>query len=231
MTWLKAIIITAILILCLSVSLYSYDTLKISAELDSLNKQVKGFVDYELPSGFNDKTFELQLFPNVFSSEDSRYFKYRPEMLRRFRESKSWGGMQIDSVFIGNNKSKVEAEIDYTRAAFNLDEVENTRDKLIRVYFTTIIPGSGDRLSYTGGDYVLDGWFPFPAVFKDGEWYNPDYNSFAELVSDFYYYDVTIAIPANCVVAASCPEENAGQRNKGHRIYPVSYTHLRAHET
>ncbi|RKX21263.1 MAG: hypothetical protein DRP51_04510, partial [Candidatus Zixiibacteriota bacterium] len=43
----------------------AFDTLKVTAVLDTALKQVSGVVEYKLPSNRRLSTFEFQLFPNV----------------------------------------------------------------------------------------------------------------------------------------------------------------------
>ncbi len=185
-------------------SLYGsdFDTLKITASLDTLNKQVHGVVEYPVPPNIYLSELDFQLFPNVYSSKVTPYLINYPELRNRLIISKKWGGMKIDSLFIGDGDFSDSVTVDYTRGSVPLHGDYTGRP--VRIYFTTTVPEMGDRLSYSNDEYLLDGWFPSPAILrKDGLWYNPRYGMMAELVGNYYQYEVSFTAPSEYVIAAS----------------------------
>ncbi len=181
-----------------------FDTLKIDATLDTLGKSISGSVSYRLPSEPSIRTIEFQLFPNVYSYEQSPYLRNRVNIMGRMRASGRWGETIIDSVLLDGSNSTDFLNIEYTCGKLEPDDSIRLNGKTIDIYFKTVLPEIGDRLSYSNDDYLLDGWFPRPAILQeDGTWYNPDYGPFSELVGEFYYFDVNLKLPSNLIVAAS----------------------------
>ncbi|MCP4704304.1 MAG: M1 family metallopeptidase, partial [candidate division Zixibacteria bacterium] len=107
----------------------------------------------------------------------------------------------IDSILIDDKNIGTDYSIEYTKGVVALEESEKSNSAEIKLYFKTVLPESGDRLSYNGTNYLLNGWFPTPAVLNNnGEWYHPEYRRNAELVSDYFIYDVKFSAPPGFVV-------------------------------
>lgn len=184
----------------------SFDTLRVDATLDTLRKDITGSVTFVLPSSPAMSSFELQLFPNVYASEDSPYLRERKLLKGMLKNSKVWGEMLLDSVLLDGVNITNDVKVVYTKAVYQAVSPEKINGRSVKIYFLTRLPEQGDRLSTAGGTYYLDGWFPYPAVIRDdGSWYNPEYTSFAELVGDFYQYDVTMHLPRNLKIASAVP--------------------------
>jgi len=190
----------------------AFDTLEITARLDTLKKRITGTVEYRLPSEPKLTTFEFQLYPNLYSSEDSPYLKKNHQLLNRLRQTRSWGGMEIDSVLLDNENVFQMVQVNLTKGVLKPDNETSLNGKTISIYFKTYIPEFGDRLFYTGGEYMLGNWFPYPAIIrKDGSWYNPDYRAFAEPIGEYYHYEVDFSFPGNYIAAAPAESvENGG---------------------
>jgi hypothetical protein len=195
-------------------SLAAFDTLKVEASLDTLKKQIIGSMEYTLPASPRVTAFEFQMFPNVYASGNSPYLKAMPRLLRRFEKTNMWGEMIIDSVVLDRENVTVNVSTDYTRGRLVSDPSESLNGRTVRIFFRTVIPGLGNRLVYFGNDYTLDGWFPSPAILNgDGSWYNPYYGPFAELVGEYFYYDINLAVPGNLRVAAPAPASEVLERD------------------
>ncbi|MBN2227826.1 MAG: hypothetical protein JW763_10740 [candidate division Zixibacteria bacterium] len=191
------------------------DTLHVTAELDTLRKQVVGVMTYRLPDTPEIATFEFQLVPNMYAERNTPYLKSKPQLLNIFESTNEWGGMTIDSALLDGDNSTERVTVEYTKGGFQPQDKNRLNGRTVRLYFTTRIPRLGDRLSYFGEDYLLDGWFPFPALLRDdGSWYNPDYNANAELVGPFMHYDIHIAVPSGMIVAAPVPPESGDKQGE-----------------
>jgi len=179
----------------------AFDTLKVTAVLDTALKQVSGVVEYKLPSNRRLSTFEFQLFPNVYSSADTPYLKGKPGLRRRLIDSKKWGSMAVDSILVNGKNGIENCSVEYTRGILALDKNTNAQQSEIKLYFKTILPETGDRLSYLGSNFLLDGWFPTPAILNnDGEWYHPNYADNSELVGGYFIFDVIFSAPPDFAV-------------------------------
>ena len=208
MTLSKLIRITLI-IFCLAGTVSAFDTLKVEATLDTLRKEITGSVTYRLPSLPTMKAIEFQLFPNVYASEDSPYLKHAPNLLDNLRRSKKWGGLDIDSILLDKVNATSGLKVDYTRGRLVLPDSAGPAGRVVQIFFKTRIPELGDRLSYFRGNYLLDGWFPSPAILNnDGTWYNPTYSGFCELVGEYFQYEVNFAAPKGLVVVAALPPQS-----------------------
>ncbi len=179
----------------------AFDTLKVTAELDTTLKQVSGIVEYKLPTNPELPTFEFQLFPNVYFSADTPYLDDKSGLRDRLINSKKWGSMAIDSILLDDKNIGDNYSIEYTQGIVPLNAYHTRQPSEIKLYFKTIVPESGDRLSYLGSNYLLDGWFPTPAVLIENQkWYQPYYGRNSELVSDYFVYDVKVLVPSNLMV-------------------------------
>ncbi|UCD94093.1 MAG: hypothetical protein JSU69_10045 [Candidatus Zixiibacteriota bacterium] len=202
-----------VLLILVSGDAAAYDTLKVEASLDTLKKQIHGSVEYILPAAPEVTTFEFQMFPSVYSSESSPYLKAMPGLLRRYKETNTWGEMIIDSVLLDRENVTVDVSTDYTRGILTASS-GNLNGKNIKIFFKTVIPGSGNRLVCFGNDYTLDGWFPVPAIPEsDGRWYSPTYGPFAELVGDYFHYKISLIVPGNLKIAAPVPPSVVSDRD------------------
>lgn len=214
----KAVVLVLLLVMGQSLYGSDFDTLKITASLDTLNKQVHGYVEYPVPENPRLSRLEFQLFPNAYSGKDTPYLINYPELRNRLRISEKWGGMEIDSLFIGNEDFSDKVQVEYTRGALPVGS--NKAGKTVRIYFTTTVPEMGDRLSYNKDEYLLDGWFPNPAILReDGSWYNPRYGMMAELVGNYYHYEVSFTAPSKYVIAASTLEETIDTLEDGLSVH------------
>ena len=117
----------------------AYDTLKVTADLDTAMKQVSGFVEYRLPGNFKLTTFEFQLFPNAYSSADTPYLKGQSGLRDRLTSSKKWGRMVIDSILLNGTNIGANYSVDYTRGIIPLEEYQINRQTVIKLYFKTIL--------------------------------------------------------------------------------------------
>ncbi|PKK83537.1 MAG: hypothetical protein CVT49_07855 [candidate division Zixibacteria bacterium HGW-Zixibacteria-1] len=200
-------IIPAILLL-IAGNAFAFDTLRVDASLDTLRKDISGSVTFVLPMSPDLSSFELQLFPNVYASEDSPYLLEKKILREQLKSSGKWGEMVLDSILLDGNNITNGVTVEYTRAVYRSKTGKNINGGQVDVYFRTRLPERGDRLSTFGGNYFLDGWFPYPAIVQeDGSWYNPDYNSFAELVGNFYQYEINLRLPGNLKIASAVPPE------------------------
>ncbi len=196
----------------LASTVFGFDSLKIHASLDTLKKEIGGVVEYRLPSVPNLHTFEFQLFPNVYANEDSPYLRAKGQFLEHFLKNKKWAGMDIDSLLLDGINLSASLKIDYTKGILASPDTSNLGGRLVKIYFKTRIPEFGDRLSYYKDEYLIDGWFPCPALLRnDGTWYNPFYGPFCELVGEYFDYDLTLSVPANLVVAAPVPASKSAE--------------------
>jgi hypothetical protein len=190
-------------------SAFSFDTLKITAALDTAKKQVSGMTEFRLTTGWNLRSFDFQLFPNVYSGDDSPYLRTRSAFLERASKYKTWGGMDIDSIFVDGLDLTSELDVDYTMGRVALDGAGGDSSRKVQIYFKTRIPEFSDRLFYRNDEYLLDGWFPFPAALDSGGgWRNPHYGAFCELVGEYFQYDVDFSVPHDFIVAAPVPPYN-----------------------
>ncbi len=217
-----------LVILILSAGADGADTLFISARLDTLQKSVSGCLTVALPSSPPLTSFEFQLFPNVFATPETPYYSLESES-RRAGDSSLWGGMTIDSIYLNNINVSGDLEIDYTKGILKAPLNRVFNNGRLAIYFRTAIPRSGDRLSRDGWDYLLDGWFPAPALLNsDGTWYNPYYGPMTELAGDFYHYDIALEIPRGYVAAASSMP--SGTESGGDSLEILKYNFGPAHD-
>jgi hypothetical protein len=186
--------------------LRAFDTLRVTASLDNLKKEIIGVVTYHVQADSRSGTFEFQLFPQAYSSENTPYMQGSRGLSESFKRSKIWGGMDIDSVTVDGRNAGENLIIEYTRGIIRMPEISTGKDITIEIYFRTIIPERSDRLSYFKDEYLLDGWFPMPAILRDdGNWHNPYYGRFTELVGEYFIYDIILNLPKNMIAAAPSP--------------------------
>ena len=179
----------------------AYDTLKVTAVLDTALKQVSGVVEYQFPENLKLPIFEFQLYANVYSSADTPYLNGKSGLRGRLTNSKKWGSVTIDSILVDGENYGDNYYVEYTKGILSLEKYDFNRLPKIKLYFKTILPESGDRLSYFGSNYLLDGWFPTPAILKNNaEWYHPYYADNSEPFSDYFIYDVIFSAPSNIKV-------------------------------
>lgn len=187
-------------------ALFPLDTLRIDATLDTVFHQVIGSADYKIPIEPASGTIEFQLFPNVYASDSTPYIRKSPFALRRNPGENQHGGMIIDSILLNGMNTTTNLKIDYTRGIIALPKGQRVAGGDIKIFFRTVIPSQGDRLTYRGKEYLLDGWYPSPArLLPDESWYNPYYGGFSELVGDYYYFDVSLKLPTGYDAAAAAP--------------------------
>jgi len=161
-------------------------------------------MEYRLPPEPILTSFESQMFPKVYSSENTEYLKFRPQMLFDFNNTNTWGGMLIDSVLLDNSNLIQHFNYKYTKGWLIPEDNGPINGKTVKVYFKTYLPRDGDRLSFTDDEYVLGSWFPMPAILKnDGNWYNPHYGAFSEPIGDYFLYEVDLVVPNYLKVAAA----------------------------
>ncbi|MCX6827158.1 MAG: M1 family aminopeptidase [candidate division Zixibacteria bacterium] len=195
--------------LSLSEAVSAQDTLKIKASLDTLKKEITGRVLYQLPRYPNLITFEFQLFPNVYSSPETPYLKWHFSSSNSTPANKVSGDMKIDSILLDQKNVSEYLKIDYTKGVLLIPGMK-LNGKTVTIYFTTKIPALGDRLSYYNEDYLLDGWFPTPAILKeDGTWYHPYYGPLSELVGEYFQYDLSLTVPRSLMVITAVPSDSS----------------------
>jgi len=197
-------ILTFILIsLTVSSAVEAYDTLQVTASLDTTAKEIMGKVRYDLPDFDGLSEFHFQLFANLYSDKDSPYLKFNEGISQRLSANTGWGETIVDSIFVDGQPAGEYLEINYAHAVVQVPD-SDLSGSTVEIYFVTRIPFSGDRLAYIGNEYILDMWFPRPAIFKDdGSWYMPEYTAYAEPVSEYYHFDISINVPSELIVAAS----------------------------
>lgn len=195
------------LVFLISASISSaFDTLKVDASLDTLKKQIIGSVEYRLPSSPTLSTYEFQLFANIYSSEDSPYLKKSGHQLDYFKRTNTWGEMVIDSALLDGNNVTEYLHVDFTKGVLGAESLPNLNGSTVLLFFRTRLPEVSDRLSCFGGDYLLDGWFPNPAILReDGSWHHPRYGPFSELVGEYFEYEINLVLPGNLKVGAAVP--------------------------
>lgn len=219
MMWPKTVVIFFISLLFFF-NASAFDTLKVKAVLDTTLKQVSGIVEYRLPENLKLSTFEFQLFPNAYSSADTPYLDGKPGLRKRLTGSKQWGSMAIDSILVNNENTGDKYSVDYTKGILSLERHKNRQSSVIKLYFKTILPESADRLSYFGSNYLLDGWFPTPAVLKNNsEWYHPRYARNSEPVSDYFIYDIHFTAPSNLTVVGPGSSLVESKKSEGNTEY------------
>jgi len=179
------------------------DTLKIRATLDHERKSITGSVSIDITAIESLDSFEFQLFPNVYSSKSSAYLQSGTGLKDYLERTGKWGSMEIDSILIAGKNETNYFDVEYTMGRVLPKPRRNIGGNKVDIFFKTYLPERGDRLSYMVNDYLLDGWFPSPAVFDSGKWRQPVYGPQSELVGDFYYYDIKFTFPNNNKVAAS----------------------------
>jgi hypothetical protein len=185
-------------------ALSEYDTLHISAQLDTVKKQIHGMMEYRLPSAPKLTSFEFQLYPNVYSSENSPYLIGKPRLLSGFQQTNSWGGTDVDSVLLDHKNVTDLVQVDFTKGVLSPENIAAINGKTVKIFFRTYIPRLGDRLAFNGDNYILGNWFPIPAILKsDGSWYNPKYGAFSEPYGDYYQYEIDFILPSNLRAAAA----------------------------
>ncbi len=187
-------------------ALFPLDTLRIDATLDTVFHQVTGSVAYKIPVEPAAGTIEFQLFPNVYSSDSTPYMRRSPFALQNKMGDSQYGKMTIDSVFFNGLNVSANFKVEYTRGTVALPQGLKVAGGDLKIFFKTAIPSQGDRLTYRGKEYLLDGWYPSPArLLPDKSWYNPYYGGFSELVGDYFHFDVSLKLPTGYVVAAAAP--------------------------
>ncbi len=205
MMFYKSLTGTVLFLCLLCVSSEAFDTLRVTAALDTSRHRIKGLVEYRIPDDCNLTTVEFQLFANIYSSKDTPFMKSRPDLADYLSRMHRWGQIAIDSAFINNANVGDNLEINLTTAVIAGGEFESFDGKTVRLYFTTTIPELGYKLSYIDQEYLLSGWFPTPAIRRDCKWYNPDYGAFAELTGDFHIFDISFSVPENLIVVSPVP--------------------------
>ncbi|MCP4705746.1 MAG: M1 family metallopeptidase, partial [candidate division Zixibacteria bacterium] len=111
----------------------AFDTLKVSAVLDTTLKQVSGVVEYKLPENKKLSSFEFQLFPNVYSSADSPYLDGKAGLREHLTTSKNWGSMIIDSILIDDKNIGTDYSVEYTKGVVALEESEKNNSAEIKL--------------------------------------------------------------------------------------------------
>jgi len=184
-------------------SLFAFDTLYVTADLDTSKHLIKGMVNFRLPDDCCFSEIELQLFANSYSSDDTPLMQSYPNMASQLKKSQKWGRTNIDSVFFGNVDLSKNTAINFTCMVISNINTDTISDRTVHVYFTTVVPESGHSLSYYLQEYLLSGWFPIPALSKECQWYSPEYNNYTDLMGDFRIFDISLTIPNNFMAAPS----------------------------
>nr|MBN2278005.1 hypothetical protein [candidate division Zixibacteria bacterium] len=179
------------------------DTLWIKANLNAERKIIEGSLTWILPDRPDLTSFEFQLFPNVYSSEQTLYLEKNHGLRSHLKETGVWGSMSIDSIMMNGHDISSFLKIEETGGHCVPEPPESIGGERIQIFFRTFLPDVGDRLMNFENDYFLDGWYPRPALLtEDGRWVQPEYGSFAELVGDYYFYDIQFTSPFIQKVAA-----------------------------
>lgn len=206
MTLRKIILIALLLWGITAPVLFSFDTLRIEAALDTVFHQMTGFVAYKIPAEPSSGTIEFQLFPNVYSSDSTPYMRRSPFGAQDYPGARRFGQIIVDSVLLGGMNLTANLKVEYTKGEVALPKGHKSAGGVFKIFFQTMIPSQGDRLTHRGREYLLDGWYPSPArLLPDKIWYNPYYGGFSELVGDYFYFDVNLSLPAGYVVASAAP--------------------------
>lgn len=164
-------------------TLAARDRIVIEASLDDSTRTISGRVSinwYQLDSSYSDPHFRL-------------WGNRVCEKLAKDEDSASDCGILIDSVRVGDNPISREVEVNGTDLSLPLT-IDSTFDSLtVQIWFRTFVPIVADRFGYTGGNFLLDGWFPMPAPHRDGRWLVINYDDESELVGDFYDFETTFS--------------------------------------
>ncbi len=215
MMLLKITAVVFSVFLTIAPSVFPYDTLKVDATLDTIQKIINGTITIPVPVNMASNTFELELPPNRYAPDYSGSFE-NPAGLNK---AGFYGSISIDSIFLDGIDILSQFRVNKTRGILNLGKPTTAGQKL-RIRFRTHMPEYGTALLASYGEYFLSGWFPYPAVHDGRTWRQPDYSQFAVPESDYYIYIVSLTAPENLIIAApSPPIESTALEGKTARSY------------
>jgi hypothetical protein len=175
------------------------DQIRISAELDTATHSISGWVTVTWPtleSAVSDLRFrlyanlrtDLPASASLNRSSDSTY-------------------TNVDTLVVGDVDLTDRCTIEGTDLSCPTEQTYTQGESLaVRLHFTThVAPLSGgmDRLFFTNGEYLLNGWFPMPAPRRCDQWVKVTYSESAELVGDFFDFDVQLQAPESLRVAGA----------------------------
>jgi hypothetical protein len=153
----------------------------IEASLEDSTRTITGHVTvtwYSVDSSYSDPHFRL-------------WGNRVCEKLTKDADTASDCSIIVDSVQIENHPISREVVVAGTDLVLSLS-IDSTLDSLtVQIWFRTVVPITADRFGFTGGNFLLDGWFPMPAPHRDGRWLVVNYDDESELVGDFYDFEAT----------------------------------------
>ena len=175
------------------------DRIQISAELDTGKHDVSGWVTVTWPAveaAVSDLRFRL--FANMHTDP--------PGSVSPGQSSDSTY-TTVDTVVSGDVNLTDLCTIDGTDLYCPTERMYAQGESLtVRLHFVThVAPLSRgmDRLFVANGEYLLDGWFPMPAPRRGGKWLRIAYSELAELVGDFFDFDVQLQAPESLRVVGA----------------------------
>ncbi len=186
------------LLIVLGASVAARDQIRIEASLDTATHTITGVVTviwFNNDSSYANPHFRL-------------YANFEPKS-PIFATGEEKSQTVIDSVYLYGQKDSVDMTVNGTDLLLSLGPeyfwdptYKRTSTRTISLFFKTKIGDGGNRLGRFPEQYNLDGWFPMPAPFRDGKWMVVPYDDEAELVGDFYDFDVSFSYPRDLTCIA-----------------------------
>jgi len=171
----------------------------ISAELDTAKHNVSGWVTVTWPtleSAVSDLRFRL-------------YANLRTDLPGWTSLDRSFDSTytNVDTLVVGDVDLTDHCRIEGTDLYCPTERTYAQGESLtVRVHFTTHVASLSrgmDRLFVANGEYLLDGWFPMPAPWRNSQWVKIAYSELAELVGDFFDFEVRLQAPESLRVVGA----------------------------
>ncbi|RLD63448.1 MAG: hypothetical protein DRJ01_03810 [Bacteroidetes bacterium] len=214
---LNKIIITTLLINILIITnVYSQDyfqqkvNYKINVKLNDVKNELSAneTIEYTNNSPNTLNFLYFHLWPNAYKNENTAFAKQKLEngdSWFYFSDESEKG--YIDSLDFKVNNKRVKWELD----SVNIDICKLYLNKPIQAGETIIIttpfhvkiPRTFSRLGHKKQSYQISQWYPKPAVYDKYGWHQMPYLDQGEFYSEFGFFDVSITVPRNYVVAAT----------------------------
>ncbi len=168
------------LLLILPMTVSAYDDIFIDAVLNDSAKTVSGsvevrFVDYAPGASL----YLFRLYPNVkCTAKDSTC------------------GLEVDSAWI--DSVDVTSTLQHTGVYVSVTCPSTLRKHdttKVRLKFTLNMSRPGYRTGFKRGQYLLEAWFPMPALWRDSNWVTTGYSEQAEPTADLFDITATLRLP------------------------------------
>ncbi len=202
-------------------SVFSYDTLKVDATLDTTLKIIGGTIMIPASDNIASSKLELELPPNRYAPD----YSGNVENPAGLNAAGFYGSISIDSILLDGVDVSGQFTVNKTRGVLDLEKPLKAGQTL-RIRFRTHIPEYGTALLASYGEYFFSGWFPHPAVYSDGKWQQPDFSQFAIPESDYYIYNINFTAPENLIIAAATrpvkSSTNEGKATHSYTFGPAS---------